>query len=190
MARSRSSTPCLDLAVFDAESLGTVSLDSPVSAAAMDRDVVDPQDEPTRLQRPPTRQGRFSLNESQVSQVSLVQLSPNRMWEDYDFDTMDAFQCMRFHWGTKDISPVYPRFRYRTLWANQTPRLHRWRSSHRWATGGPTSVPPLGQWIIATNVALFLKLYSQTAHKHKQKAINNRHSAFFTHHFDGQILCK
>ena len=30
---------------------------------------------------------------------------------------------------------------------------------------------PLGQWLVVTNVALFLKLYSQTAHKHKQKAL-------------------
>ena len=38
---SRSSTPCLDLAVFDSESLGLVSLDSPVSAVVM-WDAVNP----------------------------------------------------------------------------------------------------------------------------------------------------
>ena len=39
---SRSSTPCLDLAIFESECSGSVSMDSPESAVDLDRDVVDP----------------------------------------------------------------------------------------------------------------------------------------------------
>ena len=37
------------------------------------------------------RAGLFLPQESQVSQLSSVQLSPNRVQEDYDFDTIDVF---------------------------------------------------------------------------------------------------
>ena len=37
------------------------------------------------------RAGLFLPQESQVSQLSSVQLSPNRVQEDYDFNTLDVF---------------------------------------------------------------------------------------------------
>ena len=129
---SRSSTPCLDLAIFDFESSGSVSLDSPVSAVVMDRDVVEPPElSEVNVLGIATTTSRFSLFNPRRSpvlsipqivveqpmsyeapvgfkdecptadlagplppqefQVSSVQLSPNQVREDYDFDTMDGF---------------------------------------------------------------------------------------------------
>ena len=128
----RSSIPCLDLAVFDSGCSGSVSIDSPVSAVDMDRDVVDQPElgeivgsgmattmsrfsalnprwsplssvphivveSPTSYEAPVGFKDEYPAADragpllSQESQLSSVQLSTNRVREDYDFDTMDVF---------------------------------------------------------------------------------------------------
>ena len=126
--------PVFRFNLFESECLGSVSMDSPVPAVDMDRDVVDPPElsevvgsemamttsrfSPLNPRRSsvlsvsqivveslmsneapvgftdecPTavRAGPLLPQESQVSQWSSVQLSPNRVREYYDFDTLDV----------------------------------------------------------------------------------------------------
>ena len=48
--------------------------------------------------------------ESQVSQLSSVQLSPNRVWADYDFDTMDVFPMYTVSPKNEGYFPSVPPF--------------------------------------------------------------------------------
>ena len=137
---SQSSTPCLDLAAFDSECLGSATMGSPVSAVDVDRGVLDspelnevvasgmctitswfsplnPRQSPVSvlsvlqivIESPTANEAPVGSKdmcpaadqvvpllpqESQVpvrSQLSSVQLSPNQVREDYDFNTMDVF---------------------------------------------------------------------------------------------------
>ena len=72
---SRSSTPCLYLAVFDSECSGSVTMDSPVSAIDVDQGVVDsPELGEVVASGMSTITSRFSPLNHRLSPVSMLSI--------------------------------------------------------------------------------------------------------------------
>ena len=63
--------------------------------------------------------------ESQVSLISSVQLSPNRVREDFTYDTLDVLPVFQVSQETMNIFPIRPRSRH------GKPRAYRAHRSHR-----------------------------------------------------------